>query len=95
MLLKSGATVKLTRSDDTYVSLDDRKLNGDAYISIHNDSLDSPNANGATVYWYKNNQEALAETLNTNIQKKAMLFNRELDKRTSKYSDKPISQPYY
>ena len=51
MLLKSGATVKLTRSDDTYVSLDDRKLNGDAYISIHNDSLDSPNANGATVYW--------------------------------------------
>ena len=24
----------------------------------------------------KNNQEALAETLNTNIQKKAMLFNR-------------------
>lgn len=52
-LEKAGATVKLTRSDDTYVSLDDRKLNGDAYISIHNDSLDSPNANGATVYWYK------------------------------------------
>ena len=40
-LEKAGATVKLTRSDDTYVSLDDRKLNGDAYISIHNDSLDS------------------------------------------------------
>ncbi|MDT0705962.1 N-acetylmuramoyl-L-alanine amidase [Staphylococcus haemolyticus] len=75
-LEKAGATVKLTRSDDTYVSLDDRKLNGDAYISIHNDSLDCPNANGATVYWYKNNQEALAETLNTNIQKKAMLSNR-------------------
>ena len=60
-LEKAGATVKLTRSDDTYVSLDDRKLNGDAYISIHNDSLDSPNANGATVYWYKNNQEALVK----------------------------------
>ena len=27
------------------------------YIMI----LDSPNANGATVYWYKNNQEALAK----------------------------------
>ena len=61
---------------------------------VHNDSLDSPNANGATVYWYKNNQEALAETLNTNIQKPCCLI-EELDKRTSKYSDKPISQPYY
>lgn len=75
-LEKAGATVKLTRSDDTYVSLDDRKQNGDVFISIHNDSLNSPYANGATVYWYHDNQETLAETLNTNIQKKALLSNR-------------------
>ena len=75
-LEKAGATVKLTRSDDTYVSLDDRKQNGDVFISIHNDSLNSPYANGATVYWYHDNQGTLAETLNTNIQKKALLSNR-------------------
>ncbi|PNZ70453.1 cell wall amidase [Staphylococcus croceilyticus] len=75
-LEKAGAKVKLTRSDDTYVSLDDRKMDGDAYISIHNDSLDSANANGATVYWYQDSQESLAETLNANIQKKSLLYNR-------------------
>mgnify|MGYP002715957693 FL=1 len=75
-LEKAGAHVKLTRTDDSYVSLEDRKATGDVFISIHNDSLDSHNANGATVYWYKNSQEALAETLNANIQKKSLLSNR-------------------
>lgn len=71
-----GATVKMTRKDDTYVSLDDRNVKGDAYISIHNDSLESPNANGATVYWFHDNQQQLANTLNAAIQKKALLSNR-------------------
>ena len=66
---KAGAHVKLTRTDDSYVSLDNRKATGDVFISIHNDSLDSHNANGATVYWYQNSQETLAEVLNANIQK--------------------------
>lgn len=59
----------MTRTDDSYVSLDNRKATGDVFISIHNDSLDSHNANGATVYWYQNSQETLAEILNANIQK--------------------------
>ncbi|MDU2136734.1 MAG: N-acetylmuramoyl-L-alanine amidase, partial [Staphylococcus warneri] len=42
LLEKGGAHVKMTRSNDTYVSLDDRNIKGDAFISIHNDSLDSP-----------------------------------------------------
>ena len=66
----------MTRTKDEYVSLNDRNIKGDAYISIHNDSLDSSNANGATVYWLQDNQEALAQTLNSNIQKKALLTNR-------------------
>lgn len=75
-LEKAGAKVKLTRSDDSYVSLEDRKQDGDAFISIHNDSLDSPNANGATVYWFKDNQETLAETLSASIEKKSLLSNK-------------------
>lgn len=52
----------MTRSNDKYVSLDDRNIKGDAFISIHNDALDSSNANGVTVYWFKDKQESLAQT---------------------------------
>lgn len=76
LLNKEGAHVKMTRSNDKYVSLDDRNINGDAFISIHNDALDSSNANGVTVYWFKDKQESLAQTLNSAIQKKALLTNR-------------------
>ena len=76
LLNKEGAHVKMTRSNDKYVSLDDRNIKGDAFISIHNDALDSSNANGVTVYWFKDKQESLAHTLNSAIQKKALLTNR-------------------
>ncbi|MCG1994212.1 N-acetylmuramoyl-L-alanine amidase [Staphylococcus epidermidis] len=76
LLNKEGAHVKMTRSNDKYVSLDDRNIKGDAFISIHNDALDSSNANGITVYWFKDKQESLAQTLNSAIQKKALLTNR-------------------
>lgn len=76
LLNKEGAHVKMTRSNDKYVSLDDRNIKGDAFTSIHNDALDSSNANGVTVYWFKDKQESLAQTLNSAIQKKALLTNR-------------------
>ncbi|EJE17411.1 N-acetylmuramoyl-L-alanine amidase [Staphylococcus epidermidis] len=76
LLNKEGAHVKMTRSNDKYVSLDDRNIKGDAFISIHNDALDSSNANGVTVYWFKDKQESLAQTLNSAIQKKTLLTNR-------------------
>lgn len=76
LLNKEGAHVKMTRSNDKYVSLDDRNIKGDAFISIHNDALDSSNANGVTVYWFKDKQESLAQTLNSAIQKKVLLTNR-------------------
>ncbi|MEJ7167829.1 N-acetylmuramoyl-L-alanine amidase [Staphylococcus epidermidis] len=76
LLNKEGAHVKMTRYNDKYVSLDDRNIKGDAFISIHNDALDSSNANGVTVYWFKDKQESLAQTLNSAIQKKALLTNR-------------------
>ncbi|MDN8893983.1 N-acetylmuramoyl-L-alanine amidase, partial [Staphylococcus aureus] len=70
------ATVKMTRTDDTYVSLENRDIKGDAYMSIHNDALESSNANGMTVYWYHDNQRALSDTLDATIQKKGLLSNR-------------------
>ena len=76
LLNKEGAHVKMTRSNDKYVSLDDRNIKGDAFIIIHSDALDSSNANGVTVYWFKDKQESLAQTLNSAIQKKALLTNR-------------------
>lgn len=76
LLEKKGAKVKMTRSTDEYVKLKDRNLKGDVFISIHNDALETPNANGATVYWFHEQQEGLAQTLNASIQKKAMLSNR-------------------
>ncbi|RIL36009.1 cell wall amidase [Staphylococcus equorum] len=76
LLEKEGATVNMTRSSDEYVSLSDRNIKGDAYISIHNDSLKSAKANGSTVYWFKKNQKALAETLSASLQKKALLTNK-------------------
>ncbi|WP_436859840.1 N-acetylmuramoyl-L-alanine amidase [Staphylococcus caeli] len=76
LLEKEGANVKMTREVDEYVTLDDRNIKGDAYISIHNDSLKSSKANGSTVYWFKDNQKALAETLSASLQKKALLTNK-------------------
>ncbi|QLK85994.1 N-acetylmuramoyl-L-alanine amidase [Staphylococcus sp. 17KM0847] len=75
-LEKEGAKVKLTRSDDTYVKLKNRKATGDVFLSIHNDALESSGANGATVYWYHDKQEVLAETLAATIQKKTLLSDR-------------------
>lgn len=72
-LEQEGATVKMTRDNDNYVKLKDRNLKGDAFISLHNDALESPEANGATVYWYKKKQEDLAQVLSMSIQKKGLL----------------------
>lgn len=76
LLEKEGAVVNMTREADEYVSLEQRNIKGDAYISIHNDSLKSAKANGSTVYWYKDNQEALAETISATLQKKALLTSK-------------------
>ncbi|GEP84065.1 N-acetylmuramoyl-L-alanine amidase [Staphylococcus piscifermentans] len=73
LLEQEGAKVKMTRDKDEYVKLKDRNLSGDAFISLHNDALKSPDANGVTVYWFKKQQEGLAEALSMSIQKKAIL----------------------
>src|SRR3546814_8166016 len=55
-LVKSGRVrVALTRSDDRYLVLRERfqiarRLKAALFISVHCDSADNPDANGATVY---------------------------------------------
>lgn len=57
LLGEKGATVVLTRSDDTYVPLPDRadvanRLKADAFISIHCNSCGTPNTlHGTSVYY--------------------------------------------
>jgi N-acetylmuramoyl-L-alanine amidase len=52
-----GANVVLTRSDDRYLTLQERvetayRYHADAFISIHYDSSKDPHAAGTTIYYY-------------------------------------------
>lgn len=72
-LSTAGAHVILTRTDDTYVSLDDRvkvanDLKADAFISFHYNSSVLPFIKGITSYYYtKSKDQALAADLVTSI----------------------------
>lgn len=82
----AGAIVKMTRTGDTYPSLEERvafakKNNGEIFISIHANSA-SPSANGTETYYSKsandNEKEdyALAKLINDEIVKNAKMNNR-------------------
>ncbi|WP_323704661.1 N-acetylmuramoyl-L-alanine amidase [Mammaliicoccus sp. Dog046] len=76
MLEDEGAKVKMTRSNDDYVKLKDRQADGDVFISIHNDALDSSNPHGLTVYYHHDSQKDFANTLHTSINQKSILSDR-------------------
>lgn len=76
MLEDEGAKVKMTRSNDDYVKLKDRQADGDVFISIHNDALDSSGPHGLTVYYHHNSQKDFANTLHTSINQKSILSDR-------------------
>ncbi|SHG36418.1 N-acetylmuramoyl-L-alanine amidase [Ornithinibacillus halophilus] len=66
MLEEKGAKVSYTReeSDKEFISLQERvkmsnKLDADAFISLHYDWFDDPNANGIGTYFYHNNNKSL------------------------------------
>lgn len=55
LLVSEGLVVDMTRMDDTFVSLDDRRsmanrINPDLFISVHCDSFTDESANGFTVF---------------------------------------------
>lgn len=80
-LRDAGANVILTRSDDEFVSLDERAVisnqsNADVFISLHYDSTEKANEiSGTTTYYYHDKDISLAETLNENFEQKGILPN--------------------
>ncbi|RYG72556.1 N-acetylmuramoyl-L-alanine amidase [Lentibacillus lipolyticus] len=61
-LREAGADVKLTRSDDTFISLDDRVRisnahEADAFISLHYNAFPLDGVNGFGTYYYANGAE--------------------------------------
>lgn len=77
-----GANVILTRSDDTYISLNSRvytsnKQNTDAFISIHYDSSIYSSASGLTTYYYSSSKDQpLAEAIHQQLVKNTNLRDR-------------------
>ncbi|WP_051237861.1 N-acetylmuramoyl-L-alanine amidase [Lacticigenium naphthae] len=74
--LKSlGTNVILTRDADKYITLNDRVYLGhlkkaDAFISIHYDALETENLmSGTTSYYYSEQEEVLAQTINSELEK--------------------------
>ncbi|MFC0329735.1 N-acetylmuramoyl-L-alanine amidase [Paenibacillus sepulcri] len=62
----------LTRSDDTFVSLDDRAkfsndLEADAFISIHGNTYDDPEVSGTETYYYSDSSIQLADVIHEHI----------------------------
>lgn len=81
-LKSAGANVFLTRSNDTYISLNSRVRtshyrNAKAFISLHYDSTTDRSATGTTAYYYSSLKDAqLASKLNSELVKQSNLRNR-------------------
>lgn len=77
-----GADATLTRSDDTYISLNSRvyvsnRSKADAFISIHYDSSVYSSARGITTYYYNSSKDKkLASTIHQELTRKTSLRDR-------------------
>ncbi|MBN1459444.1 MAG: N-acetylmuramoyl-L-alanine amidase [Armatimonadetes bacterium] len=82
LLRAEGADVRMTRTDDTYVSLRERaalanRVKADALISIHCNSCDTPNTlHGTSVYYDHQHSEGFAQM----VQQELMASLGTLDK---------------
>ncbi|MFC3417959.1 N-acetylmuramoyl-L-alanine amidase [Salinicoccus hispanicus] len=75
-LTSSGAEVILTRDRDTFASLDDRKVDGDLFISLHSDAMDDPSISGFTTYYTHPEQKGFAESINSALDQYSYFYNR-------------------
>ena len=67
-----GADVKITRDGDNYTSLDDRvemaaKHQADLFISIHYDAFETNDVHGMTSYYYRKEDQKIAEYIHQQI----------------------------
>lgn len=85
-LQNAGANVVLTRSDDEFISLNDRvyianKAKADAFISLHYDSTEERNQmSGTTSYYYHESDVELAQTVNRHLKNSSSLPNNGVRK---------------
>ncbi len=70
----AGYRVHILRTGDNFISLDDRqalsrKLGGDIYVSIHNnsDSGNSQSTSGPEVYYYRAHSQSLGKNIHSNL----------------------------
>ena len=68
-----GATVLMTRSDDSFFDLDERtdvsnQQEVDAFISLHFDSSLDPNWHGTTTYFFHESDYDLANAVNNELE---------------------------
>lgn len=75
-LTKAGAEVVMTRDGDETVSLDDRKVKADLFISLHSDAFEDPDISGFTTFYTYPNQEELGKHLNNALDEHSLLYNR-------------------
>ncbi|MFS0654724.1 SH3 domain-containing protein [Bacillus sp. 179-C3.3 HS] len=81
-LRASGANVYLTRTDDTFVSLQSRVAtshyrNADAFISLHYDSFIDPSVRGSTAYYYQASKDQnLATKVHQEVAKRSQIPDR-------------------
>ena len=72
LLEKKGYVVEMTRTDDTYVSLQDRVdiseiFNPDIFVSIHVNSSNSETPTGLETHYYKDNSLTLAKHIHASM----------------------------
>lgn len=75
-LTAAGAEVIMTRGADETVSLDDRKVKADLFISLHSDAFDDPAISGFTTFYTYPNQEDFGKHLNAALDEHSLLYNR-------------------
>lgn len=72
LLEKKGYVVKMTRTNDTYVSLQDRvtiseNFKPDIFVSIHVNSSNSESPTGLETHYYKDNSLKLAKNIHASM----------------------------
>ena len=72
LLRKKGYIVEMTRTTDTYVSLQDRvaiseDINPDVFVSIHVNSSNSDSPTGLETHYYKDNSLELAKYVHASL----------------------------
>lgn len=85
ILKKKGYQVVMTRSDDTYVSLQDRvsisnNFDPDIFVSIHVNSSVRPEITGVETHYYHQESMALAQTVHSSFASSVQSPNRGLFK---------------